>query len=116
MLDQIAEAKIDEVGVVIAPETGKSVKEYAKGGSEWNFKKKYIPQEPLGLAHAVKTAHTFLAESLFVTCLGDNFGISNSYLEYCVILENDIIKDIERLEDSSIGKNVKVTKNRKTEH
>jgi glucose-1-phosphate thymidylyltransferase len=72
VLDQVAEAKIREVGVVIAPETGESVKDYVKDGSKWNFKVTYILQEPLGLAHAVKTAHAFLDRDSFVMCLGDN--------------------------------------------
>jgi glucose-1-phosphate thymidylyltransferase len=72
VLDQIAEAGINEVGIIVAPETGDSVKDYVKDGSKWNFKTTYIPQEPLGLAHAVKTAHPFLAQDSFVMCLGDN--------------------------------------------
>jgi glucose-1-phosphate thymidylyltransferase len=73
VLDQIAEAGINHVGVVIAPETGDSVKDYIKEGSKWNFKTTtYITQEPLGLAHAVKTARPFLGEDSFVMCLGDN--------------------------------------------
>ena len=72
VLDQIADAGIREVGVIVAPETGDSVKDYVKDGSKWNFKTAYITQEPLGLAHAVKTAQPFLAEDSFVMCLGDN--------------------------------------------
>ena len=73
VLDQIAEARIREVGVVIAPDTGNSVRDYVKDGAIWNFKiTTYIPQEPLGLAHAVKTAKPFLARDSFVMCLGDN--------------------------------------------
>ena len=45
------------------------------------------------------------------TSVGDNSKIINSSLECCVILENVIIKDVERLEESLIGKNAKVTKN-----
>ena len=85
VLDQIAEAKIGEVGVVIAPDTGNSVKDYVQDGSKWNFKTTYIPQEPLGLAHAVKTAHPFLAEDSFVMCLGDNLtgkGVSTFIQEF----------------------------------
>ncbi len=72
VLDQVAEAGIKEVGVIIALETGASVKDYVKDGSKWNFKTTYIPQEPLGLAHAVKTANPFLGKDDFIMCLGDN--------------------------------------------
>jgi len=56
VLDQIAETGIADVGLIIAPDTGHYVKEYVKDGAQWGFKVTYIPQEPLGLAHAVKTA------------------------------------------------------------
>ncbi len=72
VLDQIAETKINEVGIIIAPETGNYVKNFVANGSKWNFKVKYISQEPLGLAHAVKKAQKFLAYDSFVMCLGDN--------------------------------------------
>jgi glucose-1-phosphate thymidylyltransferase len=72
VLDQIREAGITQVGVVVAPETGGSVEDFVKDGSQWNFKATYITQKPLGLAHAVKTAQPFLAEDSFVMCLGDN--------------------------------------------
>jgi len=72
VLDQIAETPIREVGVIIAPETGEYVKVYVQDGAKWKFKVTYIPQEPLGLAHAVKTAKTFLDKDSFVMCLGDN--------------------------------------------
>ena len=39
--------------------------------------------------------------------------VSSSNLEYCVVLENVTIKDVERLEESLVGKNAKVTKNQK---
>jgi glucose-1-phosphate thymidylyltransferase len=72
VLDQIAEAGIAEVGIVIAPDTGGYVREYVGDGSKWKFKAEYIPQEPLGLAHAVKTAQQFLGQEPFIMCLGDN--------------------------------------------
>jgi glucose-1-phosphate thymidylyltransferase len=46
--------------------------------------------------------------------IGDNSSIFNSNVEYCVIQENVTVKDIERLEDSLIGKNAKVTKNQRS--
>ncbi|MFB3888946.1 MAG: glucose-1-phosphate thymidylyltransferase [Candidatus Bathyarchaeia archaeon] len=72
VLDQVANAGITEVAVVIAPDTGHYVKEYVGDGSEWKIKVTYVPQEPLGLAHAVKTAREFLGQDSFVMCLGDN--------------------------------------------
>jgi glucose-1-phosphate thymidylyltransferase len=72
VLDQVAETAIKEVGVIIAPETGTYVKEYVEDGAKWKFKVTYILQEPLGLAHAVKTARNFLGEDSFIMCLGDN--------------------------------------------
>ena len=72
VLDQVAEAGIREVGLVVAPDTGHYVREYVQDGSEWKFRVTFITQEPLGLAHAVKTAGSFLGEDDFVMCLGDN--------------------------------------------
>ncbi|OGD48221.1 glucose-1-phosphate thymidylyltransferase [Candidatus Bathyarchaeota archaeon RBG_13_46_16b] len=72
VLDYISQAGIKDVGVIIAPETGQDVKNYVKDGSAWNVKVTYIPQEPLGLAHAVKTARDFLGEDDFIMYLGDN--------------------------------------------
>ena len=79
VLDQVAEACIDNIGVIIAPETGQYVKDYIMDGSKWGMRVAYIPQEPLGLAHAVKQARSFLEGDSFVMCLGDNLqgkGIS----------------------------------------
>ncbi|MCW4018266.1 MAG: glucose-1-phosphate thymidylyltransferase [Candidatus Bathyarchaeota archaeon] len=72
VLDQIKETGITNVGVITAPETQQNVKDYVQNGSEWGFNVAYIPQKPLGLAHAVKTAQPFLTEDSFVMCLGDN--------------------------------------------
>jgi len=72
VLDQIASTNIKKVAIITAPETGQFVKDYVKDGSIWNINVNYIPQEPLGLAHAVKTAGRFLGSDSFVMCLGDN--------------------------------------------
>ena len=72
VLDQTSQAGIKDTGIVIAPETGGYVKDYVKEGLEWGINVTYIPQEPLGLAHAVKTARDFLGDESFVMCLGDN--------------------------------------------
>jgi glucose-1-phosphate thymidylyltransferase len=80
VLDQVAATGIKKVGVITAPETGQFVKDYVGHGSKWGLSTTYIPQEPLGLAHAVKTAQPFLNQDSFVMCLGDNVtgqGLNN---------------------------------------
>jgi glucose-1-phosphate thymidylyltransferase len=72
VFDQVAAMGISHVGVIIAPETGQYVKDYVKDGSQWNLHVEYFIQEPLGLAHAVKTAKRFLDQDSFIMCLGDN--------------------------------------------
>jgi glucose-1-phosphate thymidylyltransferase len=72
VLDQVRQTSITQVGIITAPETQTNVKDYVQNGAQWGFDIAYIPQEPLGLAHAVKTAQPFLAEDSFVMCLGDN--------------------------------------------
>ena len=72
VLDQVAATSIKKVGIITAYESGQFVKDYVKDGSGWNLNVCYILQEPLGLAHAVKTAKRFLGKDSFVMCLGDN--------------------------------------------
>jgi glucose-1-phosphate thymidylyltransferase len=47
------------------------------------------------------------------TSVGDGSQILSSNIDYCVIQENVMIKDIERLEESLVGKNAKVLRNQR---
>jgi glucose-1-phosphate thymidylyltransferase len=72
-IEAMAAAGIDEVGIIIAPETGAEIQAAAGDGSAFGIAIEYIEQEePLGLAHALLTAEPFLGDSPFVMYLGDN--------------------------------------------
>src|ERR1035437_5557086 len=72
-IEAMAAAGIDQVGMIIGPETGAEIRTAAADGSRFGVRLTYIVQdEPLGLAHAVLTAEPFLGDSSFVMYLGDN--------------------------------------------
>lgn len=73
VLDNLKNAGVEDVGIVISPETGNAVREAVGGGEAWGMRVEYILQsEPAGLAHAVKVARPFLGSDSFVMYLGDN--------------------------------------------
>jgi len=112
VLDQVEATNIKKIGIITAPETGHFVEDYVKDGSSWNLNVCYIPQEPLGLAHAVKTARRFLGQDSFIMCLGDNVTgqglesfvkkFNNGHLDALIILkevENPSAFGIAQLDD-----------------
>ncbi|MGZ4168665.1 MAG: glucose-1-phosphate thymidylyltransferase [Solirubrobacteraceae bacterium] len=72
-IQAMADAGIEEIGIIIAPETGDEIREVTGTGEQFGVRITYIVQdEPAGLAHAVLTAEPFLGDAPFVMYLGDN--------------------------------------------
>jgi glucose-1-phosphate thymidylyltransferase len=71
-IEAILEAGITEFGIIVL-EPNSEIERALGDGSRWNARFTYIPQpDPLGLAHAVKTAQPFLGDDDFIMYLGDN--------------------------------------------
>ena len=79
-IEAMAAAGIEDIGIIIAPETGAEIRDAVGDGSRFGVRVTYVEQaEPLGLAHAALTAEAFLDGEPFVMYLGDNLlqgGIS----------------------------------------
>lgn len=80
-IEALIEAGISDIGIVVG-ETKNEVMTCVGAGDKWGVKISYIPQEsPLGLAHAVKIAQSFIGEDSFVMYLGDNI-LKNGIAEF----------------------------------
>ena len=72
VLQHIQDAGIEEVGVIVSPETACQIQQTV-GLNFPGLRLTYIQQiEPLGLAHAVVVARDFLGDEPFLMYLGDN--------------------------------------------
>ncbi|MCO5186933.1 MAG: glucose-1-phosphate thymidylyltransferase [Anaerolineae bacterium] len=87
VIEAVKEAGINEIGIVVGVgSNARQIREAVGRGGRWDVEITFIEQaEPLGLAHAVKTAKDFLGDDPFVMFLGDNViegGISKLIGEF----------------------------------
>ena len=72
-LEQLVEAGVTDIGIITG-DTADQVMDAVGDGSAFGASVTYIPQPaPLGLAHAIITAESWLGDSPFCMFLGDNF-------------------------------------------
>ena len=74
---------------------------------EGAFIKDSIIRGPVVIGKRAKILNSFIGP---YTSIGNECVVENSSIEYSVIMEKSEIKDIERIDESLIGRNAKVTK------
>jgi glucose-1-phosphate thymidylyltransferase len=91
-IEDLVEAGITAIGIVISPETGDQVKMTVGDGSQFGAQITYIVQDaPRGIAHGIKIAQDFIGTDSFVLFLGDNF------------LREGIVPQVKAFHDDSLN-------------
>ncbi|MBF6600281.1 MAG: glucose-1-phosphate thymidylyltransferase [Dehalococcoidia bacterium] len=73
-IDNLRECGIDDITIVVSPETGEQVRAAVGDGSLWGARIGYVEQpQPGGIAQAIGLARDAIGEAPFVVFLGDNF-------------------------------------------
>ena len=72
-LEDLRDAGIKEIGVILGTNMPEKVKELLGDGKKWGVKIRYIVQgAPKGIAHAIYCSKKFMGNDPFVVYLGDN--------------------------------------------
>jgi len=94
-IDDLREAGVKDVAVILGTIAPEKVREAVGDGSSLGIKPTYIVQgEPKGIAHAVKCAREFVGKEPFVVYLGDN------------ILKGGIKQFVKKFEKSKSDANI----------
>jgi glucose-1-phosphate thymidylyltransferase len=91
-IEDLVEAGITDVGIVISPETGDQVQAAVGNGSRFGARVQYVLQDaPRGIAHGIQIARQFIGEDKFVLFLGDNF------------IRDGIVKQVNAFRDQNVN-------------
>ena len=73
-IEDLVQAGITDIGIVISLETGDQIKAAVGDGARFGARVTFILQDaPRGLAHGIKIARDYIGADKFVLFLGDNF-------------------------------------------
>ena len=90
-LDEIKNAGVNEICIIIGGIGANKVKEYYKTGEKFGVKITYIEQdEPRGIAHAISLCEKFIGNEKFLVFLGDN------------IIKKDISEFAQNFEENDV--------------
>lgn len=93
-IEDLKEAGIKDIGIVLGFNMPEKIKEVVGDGSKFGVRVRYIMQgEPKGLAHAVAVSKEFLGDEPFVMYLGDNL-LKNGITE--------LVNDFNRTEADAV--------------
>ena len=72
-LEEMREAGVKEIGIIIGDVYPDKVKEYYGDGTKFGVKITYIYQDkPKGISHAIQLTKEFIGNDKFLVVLGDN--------------------------------------------
>lgn len=95
VIEDLVEAGVTDLGVVIAPDTGDQIRAAVGDGSRFGARVTYIMQdEPRGIAHGIKIARDFIGDERFILFLGDNF------------IRDGIVPFVDTFRDESINSQI----------
>jgi glucose-1-phosphate thymidylyltransferase len=95
VIEDLVEAGVTDLGIVIAPDTGDQIRAAVGDGSRFGASVQYIVQdEPKGIAHGIHVARDFLGDERFILFLGDNF------------IRDGIVPFVQTFQDESINSQI----------
>lgn len=107
-IEKLTELGITDIGIVINP-TQIQIREYVGDGSRFQASITFIEQlKPLGIAHAVSLAQSFLQNDPFLVLLGDNLLMDSLHTLYQSFVNSEagcavLLREVERPQDYGIA-------------